>query len=203
MDPNVDKYGPCTIQSVAADTPIINEVDHVTSKMAESWKRFKREPIGKEGNLTGVSLVQLGKRPYLIGTEVEDSHLKVKLRKDEWQQPFPNLIVTHLDLWYSDHRPILLQIKDIAIDAHVERRKLSHFHYEEALADDPDYNSLIRANWNLFDNIQTFKALSDAIYACNRFLHTWNTSKLKKFRKTIKQHRETLHDLNHNISSHS
>ncbi|KAK2662525.1 hypothetical protein Ddye_001099 [Dipteronia dyeriana] len=54
----------------------------------------------------------------------------------EWQMSYPNFVVSHLDLWHSDHQSILLNFDDNSRTSK-EPKRLSRFHFEECWIDNP------------------------------------------------------------------
>ncbi|KAK3204418.1 hypothetical protein Dsin_018464 [Dipteronia sinensis] len=73
------------------------------------------------------------------GSGLVYKHLDRGVRNLEWYQLFPKSYVSHLDFWFSDHRPILVEALDAS--AQVERivcRGRRRFHIEACWANRED-----------------------------------------------------------------
>ncbi|KAK0572934.1 hypothetical protein LWI29_000634 [Acer saccharum] len=120
----------------------------------------------------------------------------------DWKQIFPNFVVSHLDFWRSDHRPILLEFEDNAGSSNFSSRR-RRFHFEECWVDNPDCRDLILVTWvdsfssNAIDNVL------GNIRNCGISLDAWNHRCRCRLKELIASKKLELQTAYNNISSGS
>ncbi|KAK3211280.1 hypothetical protein Dsin_015986 [Dipteronia sinensis] len=87
---------------------------------------------------------------------------------------FGDLLVSHLKLYESDHRPILFDTSPTQSTGIGSVRGSCHFHFEECRANLDSCNELIKSSWNRRCDQQTMQGLVSDIQDCTDHLLIWD-----------------------------
>ncbi|KAL5736640.1 hypothetical protein ACOSQ2_031428 [Xanthoceras sorbifolium] len=66
----------------------------------------------------------------------------------DWQQLFPFLVVSHLDSWGSNHRPILVDFRGSGNNCVDESKGGGRFHFKEIWTDYPECGEIVSSSWS-------------------------------------------------------
>ncbi|KAL5542394.1 hypothetical protein UlMin_010104 [Ulmus minor] len=108
-----------------------------------------------------------------------------------WLETFPIHKVEHLDLFCSDHRPIMLAFGNNASGRKCGKvRRGSRFHFEHAWCEDPRCGDIINSSWLDSSGDLGISGLLDRIALCGKNLEVWGKDKfrhLTKEKKTLQE----------------
>ncbi|KAL5808585.1 hypothetical protein ACOSQ3_029276 [Xanthoceras sorbifolium] len=109
------------------------------------------------------------------GSEFIQARLDRLVSTLEWRLLFPNSVVTHLEFWGSDHRPILLDCgSNILLQGLGSRGQRHRFHFEDCWLDSSDCGDIIQQNWGTHGQHTSISDISGSILKCAASLHTLN-----------------------------
>ncbi|KAL5582280.1 hypothetical protein UlMin_014722 [Ulmus minor] len=83
-----------------------------------------------------------------------------------WLDLFPNSLVHHLNLWGSDHRPLLVELLRADECSIVGKNwKRGRFHFEEAWADEEECSNIIKNHWS-FSPMTNLDGVANKLRLC-------------------------------------
>ncbi|KAM3681849.1 hypothetical protein ACJW31_12G029400 [Castanea mollissima] len=124
----------------------------------------------------------------------------IKLRLDracasiEWKDQFPLAKVSHMQVTYSDHDPILLNTQGYAQQGHSRRKNIHRF--EERWVAHQRCEDVIRAAWTYHSpNKSPMFRLFEKIKRCHMSLVAWSRRVFDNTRTRLEEKQATLMDL--------
>lgn len=100
---------------------------------------------------------------------------------DNWFRLFPRSHMEYMEMWASDHRPIL-----ISFSADRNQRDTRRFFYDSRWRQKPDFEEAIARGWN-GDIHQNFISVSDRIWKCRQELSRWKRGNNTNSEKEIQR----------------
>ncbi|KAL5558507.1 hypothetical protein UlMin_034718 [Ulmus minor] len=151
--------------------------------------------------------------PWLCGGDLNEilfSHEKQggerldrMLGNREWMDLFPNSRVHHLNLWGSDHRPLLvelLQVDEFSILGKSWKR--GHFHFEEAWVEEAGCSHIIKEHWNN-RSADSLEGVADKLRSCASDLEQWNLESFRSLKSQVKKTKTAFDRVDKQLSSHN
>ncbi|KAL5560010.1 hypothetical protein UlMin_036221 [Ulmus minor] len=121
-------------------------------------------------------------------TSLIQERLDRMLGNREWMDLFPNSRVHHLNLWGSDHRPLLvelLQADEFSILG--KSWKKGRFHFEEAWVEEAGCSHIIKEHWNS-RSADSLEGVADKLRSCASDLEQWNLETFDRVDKQLSSH---------------
>lgn len=132
------------------------------------------------------------------GDDLVQEGLDRGVRSFEWQQMFPNSYVHHLDLWFSDHMPLIIDIMDVNSQFGADKR-MRRFHFKSCWHEQEACKALVRRNWVLSGGPVAMDRVVVAISKCTSQLSRWNVSNHRQLSAKIDRLQKEISDISLNI----
>ncbi|XP_013594546.1 PREDICTED: uncharacterized protein LOC106302626 [Brassica oleracea var. oleracea] len=135
----------------------------------------------KEVRSTGNSLSWVGWRDNVW----VECRLDRSFGNDEWFQLFPRSNVNYMEMWPSDHRPLLLKF---VLEPHVRGR--GHFYFDKRMVGNAGFEDAVRRGWDggTGDN----SSIMDHLSSCRKELSWWKRSSELNFKTRIQRLNQEL-----------
>ncbi|KAL5738345.1 hypothetical protein ACOSP7_031106 [Xanthoceras sorbifolium] len=119
----------------------------------------------------------------------------------DWQQLFPFLVVSHLDSWGSNHRPILVDFRGSGNNCVDESKGGGRFHFKEIWTDYPECGEIVSSSWSGGRVSGSLADVASKISVCAESLFRWKSNTVKALRRRISAKRKELYNLNRMVDS--
>ncbi|KAL5743953.1 hypothetical protein ACOSP7_026818 [Xanthoceras sorbifolium] len=96
----------------------------------------------------------------------------------DWIEYFPASVVTHLEYWKSDYRPLLIEVLDDR-GVSVSQGVINHrrFQFEECWANDRTCMDIVEQTWQYNGMCDASSTIQQSISACSSQLQNWYKTK--------------------------
>ena len=88
------------------------------------------------------------------------------MENEEWPALFTHTVVEYLQLWGSDHRPVLARIQSNG------RRTSKSFRFDKRWIGKPGFKEAVSSGWGQFDEIPV-RNFHQKVTSCRREISTW------------------------------
>ena len=128
-----------------------------------------------------------------LGEDLVQERLDRACANIEWKALFPHVKVSHLQVSYSDHVPILISTAE---PGHLRRNRRLPRRFEEKWAAHPDCERVIRESWGLpVRNGSPMFKLFERIKQCRLALVEWSRTTLGNSKTKLEEKQAALEEL--------
>ncbi|XP_050222174.1 uncharacterized protein LOC126672268 [Mercurialis annua] len=110
----------------------------------------------------------------------------------EWQNMFSDYSVQQLDLWGSDHKPILMCSENKEGESKKGDKKGSRFHFEEVWTSKQGFKEVVHEFWNKSTATHDLEDIKTKLKVCEREFKRWGRNFYGNMKKEITKKRDEL-----------
>ncbi|XP_050217791.1 uncharacterized protein LOC126668646 [Mercurialis annua] len=109
-----------------------------------------------------------------------------------WKGLFPDCSVEHLEMWGSNHRPILMHNTKLRGKANQRRRRNVRFFFEETWTTKQEFRERVNDSWSSYSGNQNFSTMVRKLKRCANDFHSWGKEAIEDLQKQIKEKKSEL-----------
>ncbi|KAL5541681.1 hypothetical protein UlMin_009391 [Ulmus minor] len=129
--------------------------------------------------------------------------LDMMLGNSGWLDIFPNSLVHHLNLWGSDHRPLLVELLRADESSIVGKNwKRGRFHFEDAWVDEVDCSNIIKDHWRSIPAVN-LDGVANKLRMCATDLESWNLESFRRLKMQVRKAKAAFDRIDKNLPNHN